>query len=257
MNNNFDDIEAKISAYKNCADKRKKQLLHIKIIENSMNIVKKIANSVSLPSGVPMEDLVQVGSIGLIKAIEFFDAEKNVKFKTYAIHFIKGEIKHYLRDKNNMIKAPRELQELVFKVTSAIKKLSVQGFEEPTDEQISEITGIDSDKIHEVMQLELCKTIMSLDQSISNTDDDLMLIDKIPAGDYQEFISSRENFIMLKDALQKLPNDLKEIIVLNFFEDMNQREISDKLNISQMQVSRKIKKAINRLYQIINTKEDK
>ena len=204
-----------------------------------------------------MEDLVQVGSIGLIKAIEFFDIKKNVKFKTYAVHFIKGEIKHYLRDKSNMIKAPRELQELVFKVTSAVKTLTTQGYEEPTDEQISDITGIDSDKIHEVMQLELCKSIMSLDQSISNADDDLMLIDKIPAGDYQEFINSRENLIMLQDALNKLPYDLKEIIVLNYFEDMNQREISEKLNISQMQVSRKIKKALNRLYQIINKKEER
>ena len=107
------------------------------------------------------------------------------------------------------------------------------------------------------MDLELCKSILSLDQSVSNSDEDLVLMDKIPSGDYQEFLSSRENIIMLKDALDKLNPELKEIIVMNYFEDMNQREISDKLGISQMQVSRKIKKALNKLYEIINKKEDK
>ena len=255
--NDIQDIEVKISLYKSCIDKKKKRLIHINIIQDCLPIVKKIANSVALPSGVPLEDLVQVGSIGLIKAIEFFDASKNVKFRTYAIHFVKGEIKHYLRDKGNMIKAPRELQELVFKIMTAIKNLSAQGYEEPTFEQISEMTSIGKNKIKEVMDLELCKSILSLDQSVSNSDEDLVLMDKIPSGDYQEFLSSRENIIMLKDALDKLNPELKEIIVMNYFEDMNQREISDKLGISQMQVSRKIKKALNKLYEIINKKEDK
>lgn len=254
---NFNDIDKKIFAYKNCTDEKKKRILNLDIIQESMILVKKTAGSIALPSGVPLEDLVQVGSIGLIKAIEFFDINKNVKFKTYASYFIKGEIKHYLRDKSYIIKAPRELQELVFKISSAIRELKAAGFEEPTEDQISEKTNIDIEKIHEVMELEFCKSILSLDQTIQNfDDDDTTLMDKIPSGDYQEFLISRENKIMLKSALEKLPRELREIIELNYFQDMNQREISDKLHISQMQVSRKIRKAINKLYEIIS-KDDK
>lgn len=253
----YSDIEKLLAQYKNCTDEKKKRILHINIIQKNMFLVKKIAGNISLPSGVPMEDLVQVGSIGLIKAIEFFDVEKNVKFKTYATHFIKGEIKHYLRDKSYMIKAPRELQELVFKISTAIRDLKAQGFDEPAEEQISELVNIDIKKIHEVMQLEFCKSILSLDQTHSSFgDDDMTLIDKIPSGDYQEFLISRENTIMLKSAIERLPYDLKEIIELHYFQDLNQREISDKLKISQMQVSRKIRKAINRLYKIIS-RDDK
>lgn len=251
-------IENKISAYKSSTDEKKKHVLLIQIIEESMFMVRKVASSIAIPSGIPIEDLIQVGSIGLIKAIEFFDKTKKVKFKTYASYFIKGEIKHYLRDKSFMIKAPRELQELVFRISTAIKELKIQGFEEPTEEQISEFTNIDTSKIHEVLELEALKSIFSLDQTVSNfnDDDDFTLIDKIPSGDYREFLASRENKIMLKDAINKLPNDLKEIIELNYFQDFNQREIAEKLNISQMQVSRKIKKAISKLYELIN-KEDK
>lgn len=254
---NFSEIDDEIFAYKTCTDDKKKRILNLNIIQNTMSLVKKIAGSIALPSGVPLEDLIQVGSIGLIKAIEFFDINKNVRFKTYATYFIKGEIKHYLRDKSYIIKAPRELQELVFKISSAIRDLKALGFEEPTEEQISEKTNIDVAKIHEVMELELCKSILSLDQTIQNLEDnDTTLMDRIPSGDYQEFLISRENKIMLKSALEKLPEDLRKIIEMNYFQDMNQREISDKLNISQMQVSRKIRKAINRLYQIIS-KDDK
>ena len=112
-----EDLDEQILIYKECKDEKKKRMLHINIVENGMFLVKKIAGNISAQSGISNEDLVQVGSIGLIKAIEFFNPDKNTRFKTYASYFIRGEIKHYLRDKASIIKAPRELQELVFKIT--------------------------------------------------------------------------------------------------------------------------------------------
>ena len=250
----IDELDRKILAYKDCKDIKKKQMLHLQIVEGSMQLVKRIASSIQ--TGISNEDLIQVGSIGLIKAIDSFDPDKNTKFKTYATYFIRGEIKHYLRDKASMIKAPRELQELVFKISSAVKSLKEGGFEDPNEEQISEITGVDVEKIHEVMKLELCKSTLSLDQAISSVDDDdLTLIDKIPSGDYQEILNSNENKIMIAAAIEQLPPDLKEIIELSYYHDLNQREISEKINISQMQVSRRLKKALNKMYEIIKTKE--
>lgn len=248
----IEETDALILAYKACNDEKKKRMLHLSLVENAMSLVKKIASTISFQSGISNEDLVQVGSIGLIKAIEFFDPSKNVKFKTYASYFIRGEIKHYLRDKASIIKAPRELQELVFKISSAVKTLKEKGFEEPTEEQISECVGVDIKKIHEVLEIELCKTTLSLDQAISSVDDDdITLIDKIPAGDYQEFMNSYENRIMLKQAIEKLPTDLREIIELSYYHGLNQREISERIHISQMQVSRRLKKALNKMYEII------
>jgi len=253
----LDELDTQLLAYKSCKDEKKKRMLHLQIVENAMQLVKKIACNIAVQSGISNEDLIQVGSIGLIKAIEFFNTGKNTKFKTYATYFIRGEIKHYLRDKASMIKAPRELQELVFKISSAVKQLKEEGYDDPSEEQIAEIVGVDEGKIHEVMEIELCKTTLSLDQAISSVDDDdLTLIDKIPSEDYQESLNSNENRIMLAQAIEKLPPDLKEIIELSYYRDLNQREISEIIHISQMQVSRRLKKALNKMYEIIKTKED-
>ncbi len=256
-NKKFKELDRQIFAYKTCVDERKKRILYLNVVETAMQLVKRIACSIAVQSGIPNEDLVQVGSIGLIKAIEFFDISKNTKFRTYATYFIRGEIKHYLRDKSSIIKAPRELQELVSKIGSAVKQLKEKGFDEPTEEQISEVVGVDEGKIHEVMAIDPFKTTLSLDQTIASVeDDDLTLIDKIPAGDYQEIITSSENKIMLEQAIKRLPAELREIIELCYYQDLNQREIADALNISQMQVSRRLKKAFNKMYKIIRTKED-
>lgn len=252
-----EDLDEQILIYKECKDEKKKRMLHINIVENGMYLVKKIAGNISAQSGISNEDLVQVGSIGLIKAIEFFNPDKNTRFKTYASYFIRGEIKHYLRDKASIIKAPRELQELVFKISTAVKQLKEEGFEDPTEEQIAETVGVSVKKIHEVMELELCKSTLSLDQAISSVDDDdLTLIDKIPSGDYQEFMNSYENKLMLAAAIKKLPKDLQEIVEMSYYQDLNQREISEKINISQMQVSRRLKKALSKMYEIIKSKDD-
>lgn len=251
-----EDLDAQLIAYKDCKDEKKKRMIHLSIVENAMYLVKKIAGNIAAQSGSSIEDLIQVGSIGLIKAIEFFNSDKNARFKTYASYFIRGEIKHYLRDKASIIKAPRELQELVFKINSAIKKLHEKGIEDPTDEQVAQEVGITTAKIHEVLEIEHCKSTLSLDQSFTTDDDDLTLIDKIPSGDYQEFLNSYEDKIMIASAIKKLPKDLREIIELSYYEDLNQREISEKIHISQMQVSRRLKKALNRMYEIIKSEEN-
>ena len=254
---NAEELDKELLAYKNCKDEKKKRMLHINVVESAMHLVKKIAGTISAQSGISNEDLIQVGSIGLIKAIEFFDPDKNTRFKTYASYFIRGEIKHYLRDKASMIKAPRELQELVFKISTAVKQLKEKGIEDPAEDQIAELIGVPVKKIHEVMDIELCKSTLSLDQAISSVDDDdLTLIDKIPAGDYQEFINSYENKIMLAAAIKKLPPELQQIIELSYYQDLNQREISEKIHISQMQVSRRLKKALSKMYEIIKNKDD-
>lgn len=252
MNETQDNLEKLITLYQDCKEEKKRHILYLKIIEESMSTVKQIANSIAKQSGVSNEDLIQVGSLGLIKAVALYKQNINTKFKTYSIYFIKGEIKHYLRDKAGIIKAPRELHEMITKVNNAIRILSEQGIEEPTSIDVSNLLHLPVKKVEEVMDLDKCKIALSLDQYFSNDNDDMSLMDKLPSGDYQEFIDYYEKKIMLKDVINKLPDDLKIVIMLNFYDDMSQREISEKLNISQMQVSRRIKKALNRMYEILD-----
>jgi len=245
------ELDELLMSYRKCTDEKKKRMIHLSIVESAMEFVKKIANSIASQSGISNEDLIQVGSIGLIKAIEFYNPEKNTKFKTYASYFIKGEIKHYLRDKASLIKAPRELQELVFKISNTIKSLTQRGYTDPTPKQIAEELGLSEKKIQEVMEIEYCKSTLSLDQALTPEDDDISLLDKIPSGDYQELLNSNENKIMLAAAIKKLPDELRKILELSYYEDLNQREISERIGISQMQVSRRLKKALNKMYEII------
>ncbi len=250
--NNKQTLENLVIAYKKCSDEKKKKVLHLRIIEQTLELVKKIATPIAVQTGTPTEDLIQVGALGLIKAIEFFENDKNAKFETYANYFIKGEIKHFVRDKSGLIKTPRKVQELLFKINSARKSLMDAGNNDPSDEVISEYLNIPVEQIREVMNIEQYKSLISLDQSVSSGDDDeLSLLEKIPAGDSIGYGDSFENKLMLSFAIEKLPADLRQIIEMSFYQDLNQREISEKLHISQMQVSRRLKKALSRLYEII------
>lgn len=255
MKNADEKLEDLLIQYKNSTDDKKRRLLHIKIIELSLSYVKKIVSMPVYRAYGIQEDLFQVGSIGLLKAIDFFDINKNTKFKTYATYFIKGEIKHYLRDKANFIKPPREIQEFSYKITQVIKDLNDAGLDGTSPKLIAEKLNMSEERVELAMRLMKERDILSLDQSSSDEDEEIALIDKIPDGDYKVFLSNSENRLMLNSAIEKLPQDLREILILNYYNDLTQREIAEKLNMSVMQVSRKIKKGLNTLYNIVKESE--
>lgn len=250
-NDTFTQINEWLLTYNQTKDEKLRKQLKNLIVIASMPLVKKIACSLARRSTDPVDDLIQVGSLGLIKAIDFFDPNISTKFKTYANYLITGEIRHYLRDKASMIKAPREIQELAFRINNVIKQLTEDGINEPTNEQVAEIMDLPVNKVKDVIEVDRRKSTISLDQTIMSEDDSLSLADKIPSGDYQEFITAYEEKLMLNNAISLLSDNLKQVIELNYYQDLNQREIAEKLGISQMQVSRRIKKALAEIYKII------
>lgn len=253
---NFAQIHEWLLTYKKTSDKKVKKQLQNLIVVASMSFVKKIACGLARRSTDPVDDLIQVGALGLIKSIDLYNPEIGTKFKTYATYLITGEIRHYLRDKASMIKAPREIQELAFRINCMIKKLTEDG-QEPSSEEVAEAMSLPLKKVNDIIEVDRRKSTISLDQTISLEDDDTTsLADKIPSGDYQTFLDSYEEKIMLSSAISKLKPKLREVIELNYYEDLNQREISEKLNISQMQVSRRLKHALNEIYKLI-TRESK
>lgn len=243
--------------YKKTTDSKKKKQLQNLIVIATMPLVKKIACSLARRSTDPVDDLIQVGALGLIKAIDFFNPTINTKFKTYASYLITGEIRHYLRDKASMIKAPREIQELAFRINNVIKQLSKDGNDNPTNEQIAEAMSLPVKKVSDIIEVDRRKSTISLDQTITTNENDCFsLADKIPAGDYQEYLNAYEEKLMLAHAIEELPNKLKDVIKLSYYEDLNQREIAEILNISQMQVSRRLKRALSEIYEIITAQNN-
>lgn len=196
--------------------------------------------------GIEYDDLVQLGSIGLIKAIRRFDVKMGVMFSTYAVPLIMGEIKRFLRD-DGIIKVSRSLKEISYKSFIACEELSIKLGREPSINEISSHTGIDSEKL--IMAMEACIPCESLQKSISpDMSGDITLADIIK--DKHEFGDELEK-IALKSALQNLKPRDRKIIIMRYFQGKTQSEISSIIGVSQVQISRIEKKVLSSLREIL------
>ncbi|MBX9572575.1 MAG: sigma-70 family RNA polymerase sigma factor [Candidatus Obscuribacterales bacterium] len=226
--------------------------LRDKIIQASLSLVKRIAYGLARRSTDPVEDLIQVGSIGLIKAVDQFKPDAGAKFQTYATHLITGEIRHYLRDKTAMIRAPRELQELSFRINRLVQNLTAKLGREPTDVEIAQELQIPVARVNEAYEVDRRRTLISLDQALSNdAGSEQSLIDTLVDGRYQSNQIAKEDRFMLAEAIKHLRDGLREVVQLTFYEDLSQTEVARRLGISQMQVSRRLRAATAELYKII------
>lgn len=242
------DISAIIKEYKLTGNNKLKEL----IIKEHLLLVKKIANNFANNFSIPLDDLIQVGCIGLINALNKFDFKYNSSFKTYATYLINGEIKHYIRDNCNIIRIPRDLQELQPKINQA-KNILQANNKEITAKEISEYTNISEEKVKEVLDMENTIYPISLNQE-DNSGELPEYINNIEDKKYTSFQLSQEDKILLQSAINKIKEQSRQILYYAFYEDLTQTEIANKLGISQMQVSRKIKSALSELWEILNTR---
>ena len=222
------------------------------IIQATLPLVKRIAYGLARRSTDPVEDLIQVGSIGLIKAVDQFKPDAGAKFQTYATHLITGEIRHYLRDKTAMIRAPRELQELSFRINRLVQNLTACLGREPLDVEIAHELQVSVSRVNEAYEVDRRRTLISLDQALSNdAGSEQSLIDTLVDGRYQINQMAKEERLMLAESIKQLKDGLREVVQLTFYEDLSQTEVAKRLGISQMQVSRRLRAATAELYKII------
>ncbi len=240
-----------VNEYISCKNEKRKQILKQKIAAQCLPSVKKLARSLARRNTDPIEDLIQVGCVGLLKAIEHYSTKHKTNFKTYANYYITGEIRHYLRDKVAMVRAPRELQELAFRISQIINQLTIELERPPTDLEISERLSLPVSKVSEVVQVERRKSHVSLDNNLTFFSNDCFLSDMLVDDKYQDNLAQKEEKVMLLEAIEMLPQKYKDVIRMSFFQDMNQKQISEEIGVSQMQVSRRIKKAIDELASIL------
>ena len=201
--------------------------------------------------GEALDDLIQVGTVGLLKAIDRFDLERGVEFTTYATPTIVGEIKRYFRDKGWAVKVPRRLQELNLAVNRAIEKLSVKVGRSPTVAELAEHLSVTEEDVLEAQELGQAYNLLSLDTELSGEGDkkSQTLADYIGTTDAGlELLEDKAN---LERAFEVLSGRERVILYLRFYESVSQTEIAKRLNVSQMHVSRLQQKALEKLRNVL------
>lgn len=225
-----------------------------RLVEAHMNLVRFLAGKFA-NRGEPLEDLVQVGAIGLINAIDRFDPTRGTKFSTYATPTILGEIKRHFRDKSWNLKVPRRLQELNWAANKAADSLTQHYGRSPTIQEIADHIHATEEETLEAIELGTAHETISLDMKLTLEGDTVPLTQGDLVGQLDEGLQRIEAFEDLRTAIESLSPREREIIRLRFFSDLSQTEVAKQLKISQMHVSRLQHKALQRLKALLSESE--
>ncbi|MBC7672960.1 MAG: sigma-70 family RNA polymerase sigma factor [Polaromonas sp.] len=214
-----------------------------KLVADYLPLVNKIARGLARRSTDPVDDLIQVGSIGLLEAINRYEAGHNTSFKTYAIHFITGHIRHYLRDRQALVRGPRALQELSYRLRTMTQDLNHQLGREATAHELAEALAVTTAQIDEARVYARRVSVIWLDQETEGDEDEQRSLINTLADPSTAHADDRDERLMLAEAIRALPENLSELIRLRYLEDLTQAELSRRFCISQMEVSRRLRKA--------------
>lgn len=242
-----DDAETLFAHYSETKDLKVRD----RLVLMHHNLVRFLAGKF-MNRGEPIEDLVQVGTIGLINAIDRFDPERGTKFSTYATPTIVGEIRRHFRDKAWSLKVPRRLQELNLAANKAAESLSQKLGRVPTIQEISQAVGASEEETLEAIELGNAYDTVSLDSKLAYESESAPLSLAEFVGDTDGSLDNLERYGDLNQAMDCLDARERSIIYLRFFRDMSQTEVAKKLSISQMHVSRLQQKALRRLKELLS-----
>jgi len=205
----------------------------------------------------PIEDLVQVGFVGLLNALTKYDREAGVRFNTYSTYLVAGEIKHYLRDRTQTIRHPAWLQELRHRVVRAQNVLQQELARVPTEREIAEHLGLSESAVREVYQTQEMLKVASLDSASQSDEDGDTEVEKLDAAAFCPEQLSLEDRLVLEHAMKQLRELEREVLILFHFESMNQTEIAAKLNISCNYVSHILRQSLAKLRKILVSEGEK
>lgn len=219
-------------------DKQAREVLIEKNLGLVHHIVKRYLNR-----GVDAEDLFQIGCIGLMKAIDKFDLGFDVKFSTYAVPMISGEIKRYLRD-DGMVKVSRTIKENGWKVKKAREQFQQENGREPTLQEIAELAGLSVEEA--VLAMDAGAEVESIYRSVYQSDgSEIYLADQLASKSNEK--EKLLNHMLLRQLLGELEGEERELIFLRYFQGRTQTDVAERLGISQVQVSRLEKRILRRM----------
>ena len=211
------------------------------LVARMLPLVRRLARRYA-NRGEALDDLEQVGSVGLIKAIERFDISRELKLSTFAVPTVLGEIKRHFRDRVWSLRVPRDLQELNAKLSKQIDRLTLRLGRSPTVEELAEATGASVEQVLDAMQGAQAYSAVSLDEPVG---DGRQAVDTLGAEDVN--FAQAEHRELLRRGLDGLPDRERQILRLRFFEGLTQREIAEHVGISQMHVSRLIRRSLDEM----------
>lgn len=216
-----------------------------KLVMSHLNLVRFLANKFK-NRGEPIDDLMQVGYLGLLKAIDRFDPARGLEFTTYATPTIMGEIKRHFRDKGWSVRVPRRLQELSAKVNQATDELTTELQRSPTVEEIARYLDVTVDEVLEAMESSSAYSSVPLEApGSSDSDDAPSVLDRYASEDSK--LAFTDDRLVIEEALAGFSPREREVIELRFVKGMTQIEIAQKLGISQVQVSRLLRRTLKKI----------
>jgi RNA polymerase sigma-B factor len=224
------------------------RILRNQIMELNLGLVKKEAHRWSTKCSETYEDLMQVGCLGLLRAIERFNPEKGYAFSSFALPYIRGEIQHYLRDRGCSVKMPRRWLELWQQAKNVKQDFRKQFNRQPTDGEIAHVLEIPLEEWQEITLASQNREPLSLDLPLGDGQEgNNSLGDSVPDNRYRSFQLAEEDRIRLQQALSKLEEKTRDVLEFVFLKDLTQKETAEQLGISIVTVSRRVKKGLESL----------
>jgi RNA polymerase sigma-B factor len=215
------------------------------LIERYMSLVRSLARRYA-HRGEQLDDLVQIGAIGLIKAIDRFDLDRGVELTTYATPNIIGEIKRHFRDKGWSVRVPRGLQELNVQISKLVEQLTVQLSRSPTIAELAEAAGVEEESVLEALESGRAYSSVSLSPGASSDEEgELDPLESLGTIEHEYEVS--EDRAVLAPGFKVLDQRERKILHLRFFSGLTQSQIADEIGISQMHVSRLIRRSLEKI----------
>jgi RNA polymerase sigma-B factor len=203
------------------------------------------------------EDLLQVGCLGLIRAIERFEISKGHAFSSFAMPYIRGEIQHYLRDKGVTVRIPRRWLALQQQAVGVSRSLREKYNRQPTDEELAAALEISSAEWQEIKLAWANRSPLSLDVPVQDTDEGTTCLGElVPDNRYRSFQLAQEDRIRLQQALVQLEKRTRDVLEFVFLHDLTQKEAAERLGISVVTVSRRVKKGLDLLKNLMGVAEE-
>ena len=238
----------------NAYQKNRSLQLRNRLVQLNIGLVRKEAHRWLHNSGESFDDLMQVGSLGLIRAIERFDLQKGFAFSSFAIPYIRGEIQHYLRDKGTVVRIPRRWQTLQNQSAKAIRQLQSDLNRRPSDQEVADELDISVEEWQQVRIASSNRNLLSLDAPVKKSDSGTSSLGELlPDARYRSFQLAEEDKMRLQQALSQLEKRTREVLEFVFLQDLTQKETAERLGISSVTVSRRVKKGLKHLQLIMKS----
>lgn len=228
-----------------------------RLVNLNIGLVRREAYHWLQRSSESFDDLMQVGSLGLIRAIERFNPDKGYAFSSFATPYIRGEIQHYLRDKGSSMRIPRRWQALEAQSRRVVRQFHLDVGRTPMDQEIAAALEISLEEWHDVKMARYNQSLLSLDAPIQDEDlGSACLGDMLPDHRYRSFQLAQEDQLRIQNAMQQLENRTREVLEFVFLYDLTQKETAERMGISAVTVSRRVKQGLSHMRTLLANSDD-